>query len=235
MNSPQRIVVLTGAGISAESGISTFRDNNGLWENHRFEDLATPEAFVHHPKRVQRFYNLRRAQLHSVEPNAAHIALAKFEADFKGDFLLVTQNVDDLHERAGSQQPLHMHGELRKVRCTRCQAVHEHHQDISVDSRCPSCESPTLRPHIVWLGEMPLGLEQIDEAIQSCDLFISIGTSGHVYPAAGFVERANQVGARTLEINLEPSLNASAFNAAHHGPASQQVPAVLSSLIKKSR
>ena len=230
MGQYRNIVVLTGAGISAESGINTFRDNNGLWENHRIEDVATPEAFQRDPVLVQKFYNLRRAGLKEVVPNNAHKALAEFEKSFSGDFLLVTQNVDDLHDRAGNEKLIHMHGELLKSHCTTTGQVHRQRDDISSDSRCLCCNTTTLRPHIVWFGEMPLQMEAIYSALETCDLFISIGTSGNVYPAAGFVEVANQAGARTVEINLEPSRGADAFSEAVIGPASIKVPEFLSSL-----
>jgi len=230
MNKTQRIVVLTGAGISAESGINTFRDNGGLWENHRLEDVATPEAFQRNPELVQRFYNARRAQLAEVQPNAAHIALAEFEKSFSGEFLLVTQNVDHLHDEAGSENLIHMHGELLKSRCTNTDQIHHQSSAITDMSMCDCCGTATLRPHIVWFGEMPLYMDEIYTALDQCDLFISIGTSGNVYPAAGFVEVANASGARTVEINLEPSNGAAAFKEAIHGRASIEVPAFLNSL-----
>ena len=192
------IVILTGAGISAESGIKTFRASDGLWEEHRVEDVATPEAFQRDPELVQRFYNQRRAQIKSVAPNAAHFALAELERKWAGGYLLVTQNIDDLHERAGSKKLIHMHGEILKKRCGQSGRVDNCHDDLS---------GTTHRPHIVWFGEMPLEMERIGEALQSCDLFISIGTSGNVYPAAGFVAEAKRAGAETVEINLEPTHN----------------------------
>ena len=219
----RRIVVLTGAGISAESGLKTFRDADGLWENHRIEDVATPEAFVRDPALVQKFYNARRAQLASVKPNAAHLALAAFERQFGGQFLLVTQNVDDLHDRAGSRHLLHMHGELLKSRCLVSGRIFDQPGDITNEVMCPCCNRPTLRPHIVWFGEMPLYMDEIYQALEQCDLFVSIGTSGHVYPAAGFVEVANQAGAHTVEINLEPSRGEDAFAERIYGPATRSV------------
>lgn len=231
MTTPKRIVVLTGAGISAESGINTFRDNGGLWENHRLEDLATPEAFARDPNLVQRFYNGRRAQLNDVNPNPAHIALAEFERNFAGDFLLVTQNVDHLHQQAGSKNLIHMHGELKKSRCLNTGRIHNQQTDINATSLCECCNTPSLRPHIVWFGEMPLYMEEIYQALEQCNLFISIGTSGNVYPAAGFVEVANSVNARTVEINLEPSRGADAFQEAFHGPASVKVAEFLATII----
>lgn len=219
------IVILTGAGISAESGLRTFRDHDGLWENHRVEDVATPEAFRRDPRLVHRFYNLRRAQLSEVQPNAAHAALARLEREWPGEVLLVTQNVDDLHERAGSQNLIHMHGELNKVRCIRCEAVHAWSGDLDLESLCPACgRLQGLRPHIVWFGEMPLEMDRIYVALDACGHFASIGTSGHVYPAAGFVAGVG-AGARTVELNLEPSLLASAFQEACYGRASEVVPA----------
>jgi len=220
-----KVVVLTGAGTSAESGLSTFRDNDGLWENHRVEDVATPEAFDRDPELVQRFYNMRRASLKTVSPNPAHMALATAENHFKS-FLLVTQNVDDLHERAGSKQLLHMHGELLKKRCVQCHQIHPITGDLNAEDVCKSCQSKgSLRPHIVWFGEMPLYMDTIMSALMQCDLFVSIGTSGSVYPAAGFVEVANQSGAHTVELNLEPSDQNNQFKQSIHGPASEIVPA----------
>lgn len=226
-----RIVVLTGAGISAESGVRTFRDAGGLWEGHRIEEVATPEAFAAHPDRVQAFYNARRAQLKEVQPNAAHLALARLERDWAGEVLVVTQNVDDLHDRAGSRQLIHMHGELRKARCLRCHAVSAWEADLDARSRCPACdEAGRLRPHIVWFGEMPLDMPRIFEALDRCDLFVAIGTSGVVYPAAGFVQAVSP-WAETLELNLEPSAVESAFQTSRQGPASVLVPAWVEDLL----
>ncbi len=225
------IVILTGAGISAESGVRTFRDAGGLWEGHRIEEVATPEGYAANPDLVQTFYNARRAQLREVHPNAAHAALADLEARWPGPFLLVTQNVDDLHDRAGSRNLIHMHGELRKVRCTNCQTLHAWEVDLTEATPCPRCERRArLRPHIVWFGEMPLEMPRIFEALDQADLFVAIGTSGVVYPAAGFVEA---VGAHchTLELNLEPSAVASAFTEHRQGPATQLVPALVAELL----
>lgn len=227
----RRIVVLTGAGVSAESGVNTFRDNGGLWENHRIEDVATPEAFERNPTLVQRFYNLRRAQLATVQPNPAHRALADFEQQFEGDFLLVTQNVDDLHDRAGSSHLLHMHGELKKARCVKTHRIYDIDTDITDASLCPCCQQPNLRPHIVWFGEMPLFMDTIYQALERCDLFVSIGTSGHVYPAAGFVEVARAAGAHTVEINLEPSRVRDAFEERLYGKAGELLPEYLQRLL----
>lgn len=222
----QNIVVLTGAGISAESGIRTFRGAEGLWGNHRIEDVATPEAFVHNPRLVQRFYNERRRHLLSgvVTPNSAHRALAKLEREFSGDFLLVTQNIDDLHERAGSSNLIHMHGELLKARCSTSGQQFPIHSDLEISDSCRCCGlNGTLRPHVVWFGEMPLQMDTIYGALSQCDLFISIGTSGNVYPAAGFVECANLAGAHSVELNLERSNIGDAFAEHRYGPASEVV------------
>ncbi|WP_020559516.1 Sir2 family NAD+-dependent deacetylase [Thiofilum flexile] len=229
------IVILTGAGISAESGIKTFRASDGLWEGHRIEDVASPEGFKRNPKLVQQFYNQRRAQLNSgvVQPNQAHAALARLEQELAGKVLVVTQNVDDLHERAGTQQLIHMHGELNKVRCTACGAVSGWHTDVDANTPCNKCSSiGTLRPHIVWFGEMPFGMGKIEQALKTCDLFLSIGTSGHVYPAAGFVQVARAAGAHTVELNLEPSLVQSDFHESYQGKASELVPKYVERLLK---
>ena len=220
------IVILTGAGISAESGIPTFRGSDGLWEGHRVEDVATPEAFARNPKLVHQFYNMRRAALGTVKPNPAHAALARLEREFGGKVLIVTQNVDDLHERAGSKNVLHMHGELRKAWCLGCDNRTEWLEDLTEESRCPHCSREgRLRPDIVWFGEMPYEMERIDEALSGCDLFVSIGTSGNVYPAAGFVAMVRHMGrAHTLELNLDPSEGSLMFHETRHGPASLLVP-----------
>lgn len=227
MNNLPKVVVLTGAGISVESGIQTFRASDGLWENHRIDDVATPEGFGRNPQLVQRFYNERRRKLFdpAVQPNAAHIALARLEEKLGKNLLLVTQNVDNLHERAGSKNLIHMHGELLKVRCVWSGKEYVWEQDVTENDRCTCCQpSRPLRPHIVWFGEMPLEMERIYTALRECDYFISIGTSGNVYPAAGFVREANLSGAQTIELNLEPSLTRSAFKTAVHGKASEIVP-----------
>lgn len=229
----QRIVVLTGAGISAESGIRTFRDNGGLWEDHRIEDVATPEAYARDPALVQRFYNARRQQLldPALQPNAAHQALAKLEQQWPGDFLLVTQNVDNLHERAGSKNIIHMHGELLKSRCSACGEVHDQQADLDTVSPSPCCGHPGgLRPHIVWFGEMPLQMDTILAALHQCDLFVSIGTSGQVYPAAGFVSEALHSGARTLQINLDEH-STTLFQESRHGRAGELVPVWVEELL----
>ncbi|MET1113142.1 MAG: NAD-dependent deacylase [Allosphingosinicella sp.] len=225
MGEIRNIVVLTGAGISAESGLATFRGPDGLWEGHRVEDVATPEAFGRDPALVQRFYDARRAQLAEVEPNAAHEALSRLDSEWPGDLLIVTQNVDDLHERAGARRLLHMHGELKSAWCLACDSRMAWEAELSGGPPCPSCGEPGhLRPDIVWFGEMPYEMERIDRALLGCDLFVSIGTSGAVYPAAGFVQTARYAGARTLELNLEPSLGSVYFEEARAGPAGMMVP-----------
>jgi NAD-dependent deacetylase len=219
------IVILTGAGVSAESGLATFRGPDGLWEGHRVEDVATPEAFGRDPALVHAFYDARREKLGTVKPNAAHEALAQLDAEWPGELLLVTQNVDDLHERAGSRRLVHMHGELTKGWCLHCKERFGWTGPMGEAAECPSCEvSGMVRPDIVWFGEMPYEMERIDEALQRCDLFVSIGTSGAVYPAAGFVQTARYSGAQTLEMNLEPSLGSIFFDESRTGPASELVP-----------
>jgi NAD-dependent deacetylase len=233
MKTNPSLVILTGAGVSAESGITTFRASDGLWESHRVEDVATPEGFRRNPKLVQDFYNERRRQLKLSSPNAAHIALAELERDWPGPFLLVTQNVDDLHDRAGSRSLLHMHGELLKVRCRSCNEVSQWEEDVLPDSRCPFCQAEGwLRPHIVWFGEVPLGLDDISRVLQDCDYFAAIGTSGHVYPAAGFVQWVGP-DCHTIELNLEPSLVNNSFNESRFGPATQTVPAWAKELLSQ--
>ncbi len=220
----ERIVILTGAGISAESGIDTFRSAGGLWEQHKVEDVATPEGFARDPDLVLGFYDMRREALATVQPNPAHEALARLEREFSGELLLVTQNVDDLHERGGSQQVLHMHGELKSALCTSCGVRSPWKQTMADRPPCPVCAAPTLRPDVVWFGEMPYQMERIYSALEACDLFVSIGTSGAVYPAAGFVQEARAHGAETLELNLEPSEGSHFFAESRHGPAGQLVP-----------
>ncbi len=231
------LVVLTGAGISAESGVPTFRASDGLWCGHRIDEVATPEGYAANPALVQDFYNQRRRQLAEVEPNAAHHALAELAARWEGDFLLVTQNVDDLHDRAHEAimpapgfELIHVHGELLKGRCTRSGVVSPWPGDMAADEPSPDHPEGFIRPHIVWFGEMPLGTNRIDRALAHCDLFVSIGTSGNVYPAAGFVQQAHSVGARTVEINLEPTLGRSLFDEGVYGPATETVPAFFGGL-----
>lgn len=223
-------MVLTGAGISAESGLPTFRGMNGLWQGQRVEDVASPEAFEREPALVHDFYNGRRRALlaSGIEPNRAHRALADFEAGFAGDFLLVTQNVDDLHERAGSRRLIHMHGELLKKRCSACGDVTVARNDVRVSDQCAACGAAGgLRPHVVWFGEVPIEMDSIYDALERCDVFISVGTSGHVYPAAGFVEIAGQSGSHTIEVNLEPSVTESRFRQKYYGEAGIVLPDVL--------
>ncbi|MEO7240708.1 MAG: NAD-dependent deacylase [Sphingomicrobium sp.] len=222
----RNIVILTGAGVSAESGLATFRGPDGLWEGHRVEDVATPEAFGRDPALVHAFYDARRARLGAVEPNTAHRALARLDAQWPGELLLVTQNVDDLHERAGSTRLLHMHGELNSGWCLACNARFGWAGPIGEGAGCPNCgRAGQVRPDIVWFGEMPYDMERIEIALQRADLFVSIGTAGAVYPAAGFVQTARYCGARTLEINLEPSLGSVFFDESRIGQAGQLVPA----------
>ncbi len=230
--SPKSIVVLTGAGISAESGIKTFRAADGLWENHPIDDVATPEGFERNPSLVYEFYNQRRRQLLSdqVKPNAAHSHLAKFEHEFPGQFLLVTQNVDNLHERAGSQNLVHMHGELLKMRCLNSQLVFDIAKDFDFDTHCRCCRSPgNLRPHIVWFGEMPFQMNKINQALENCDVFVAIGTSGNVYPASGFYQTAKIRRAHTTELNLERT--GSGFDECIIGSASDIVPTYFEKLL----
>ena len=231
------LVVLTGAGISAESGVPTFRASDGLWCGRRVEDVATPEGYAADPALVQDFYNQRRRQLAQVRPNAAHRALAELAARWAGGFLLVTQNVDDLHDRAHAQTPpaagfelIHMHGELLKARCTRSGVVTEWAGDMTADQPSPHHPDGVMRPHIVWFGETPLQMERIERALAACDLFVSIGTSGAVYPAAGFVQAARHSGARTVEINLQPTSGARLFDEGVYGPATEAVPAFFDTL-----
>ena len=233
----RRIVILTGAGISKESGLDTFRDADGIWAKVSIEDVATPEAFARDPDRVHAFYNARRRGLLSdaVVPNSAHRALARLEAEWPGEVLLVTQNIDDLHERAGSRALIHMHGELLKARCLACGNVLPWDLDMGHDSACPACgELGRLRVHVVWFGEMPFEMERIYMALADCDLFLSIGTSGNVYPAAGFVQEARHAGnAHTVELNLEPSEGHSLFAERHYGPAGELVPAYVERLLRQ--
>lgn len=231
------IVVLTGAGISAESGVSTFRAADGLWMEHRIEDVATPEGFARNPALVQDFYNHRRRQLAEVQPNAAHRALAELAARWDGDFLLVTQNVDDLHDRAHVEAPpapgfelIHMHGELKKVRCTASGFVCDWHDDLDASHTSPHHPHGWLRPHIVWFGEIPLEMDRIERVLETCSLFLSIGTSGAVWPAAGFVQSARAAGARTVELNLEPTRISDLFDEGLYGPATVIVPEFLALL-----
>lgn len=226
------IVILTGAGISAESGVPTFRAADGLWEGHRVEDVATPEAFARDPALVHDFYDARRAHLAHVEPNAAHRALARLDAEWPGKLLIVTQNVDDLHERAGARRLLHMHGELKRGWCLDCDQRFGWATRMGEGAACPACNVVgSVRPDIVWFGEMPYEMEQIDAALGECDRFVSIGTSAAVYPAAGFVQTARYRGARCLELNLEPSAASIFFDETRLGVASELVPAWVDELL----
>ena len=228
------IVILTGAGISKESGLETFRDADGIWAKVDLEDVATPEAFVRDPLLVHRFYNDRRRGLldPSVQPNAAHAALARLEQAWPGEVLIVTQNIDDLHERAGSRRLIHMHGALLEQRCVHCAIVSDCRHDLSVELVCGNCGSGGgLRPNVVWFGEMPMEMERIGQALAECGLFLSIGTSGTVYPAAGFVREAAMYGTPSVELNMEPSEGASLFETAIHGPATEVVPAFVARLL----
>lgn len=235
-----RIVILTGAGISAESGISTFRDKDGLWSKVDYRDVATPEGFARDPERVLAFYNMRRKASAEAKPNAAHYALAHLESEFAARFgghvLVVTQNVDSLHEAAGTKNLLHMHGLHRQALCNKCNARHPwglDAPDLALDLACPSCRKPGgMRPDVVWFGEMPYYMDEIGAALGQADLFISIGTSGNVYPAAGFVAEARRYGAHTIELNLEPSEGASMFHEARHGKATEIVPAYVEDVLK---
>ena len=227
-----RIVVLTGAGVSAESGIATFRDADGLWEKHDPMEIATPEAFARNPELVYRFYNARRGQLDNVAPNAAHQALARLQQQFPGDVFLVTQNVDDLHERGGSSQVCHMHGELGKVLCGTCNTSVTATADYDGDSDCSACgKRGALRPDVVWFGEMPYHMEEIELRLMDCDLFVAVGTSGLVYPAAGFVQRALAHGALTVEVNKEVSDVTGFFHQQRKGPATREVAALVEELL----
>ena len=220
----KRIVILTGAGISAESGLGTFRDVGGLWSQYDLEEVATPQGFARNPALVHDFYNARRANMLDAAPNAAHAALARLEAEYPGEVLIVTQNVDDLHERAGSKNVLHMHGALSGAVCAACDHRWPAPRAMDPAAPCPACTAPMARPDIVWFGEMPFHMDEIGHALARADLFVSIGTSGEVYPAAGFVDEARACGVETLEINLEPSRVPGLFDRVIAGPATQAVP-----------
>jgi NAD-dependent deacetylase len=230
------IVILTGAGISKESGLETFRDPGGIWSKVRLEDVATPEAFARDPEQCHAFYNMRRARHRAsdVQPNAAHHALVHLENHWPGEVLIVTQNVDSLHDRAGSKNLIHMHGIYSQARCMHCEHVVDWPGDMTIHDLCLACnQSGGLRPNVVWFGEMPMEMERIHRALTNCDLFISIGTSGNVYPAAGFVAAVRKLtDAHTAELNLEPSQGATLFAEAHYGPATETVPAYVEGLLR---
>jgi NAD-dependent deacetylase len=233
MTAFQRIVVLTGAGLSAESGLATFRDKGGIWSRYDYRDVATPEGFANNPRLVYEFYNQRRRDGLHVRPNAAHAALARLEREYPGDVLIVTQNIDGLHEAAGSRNIIHMHGQMALALCSRCEARSPWVEDLSAELVCPACSTAGgMRPDVVWFGEIPYELDRIGAALATCDLFISIGTSGNVYPAAGFVAAAREVGAHTVELNLEPSEGANLFSERVHGPATEVVPAWVEQLLE---
>lgn len=225
MNQIRNIVILTGAGISAESGIDTFRSEGGLWEQHKVEDVATPAAFERDPDLVLRFYDMRREAIQTKLPNMAHAALGRLDAAWQGELLIVTQNIDNLHERGGAARVLHMHGQHLTAWCTWCDARVPWRTGLIDRPPCPACGARALRPDVVWFGEVPYRMEEIHAALRNCDLFVSIGTSGAVYPAAGFVRTARDLGAQTLELNLEPSKGSSWFHESRHGPATELVPA----------
>ncbi|KRF12389.1 NAD-dependent deacylase [Nocardioides sp. Soil797] len=229
------VVVLTGAGISAESGVPTFRDADGLWEGHRIEDVATPEAYEVRPSMVQKFYDDRRVALGDVEPNPAHEALARLEDVLGEDLLLVTQNIDDLHERGGSRRVVHMHGELLSALCRGCNRRSPWTEGLSDFPPCPRCGVSELRPDVVWFGEVPYEMDRIQRALMSTDVFVSIGTSGAVYPAAGFVQLARACGAQTLELNLVPSEGSAFFAEARHGRASDLVPLWVDEMLARTQ
>jgi NAD-dependent deacetylase len=232
------IVILTGAGISKESGLDTFRDADGIWSKVRLEDVATPDAFRRDPARVQAFYNMRRRNLlrPELKSNPAHFALARLEREWPGEVLLVTQNIDNFHERAGSRRLIHMHGEMLKARCAACDHVVANEADLTAGTPCAGCgRLGAMRPHVVWFGEMPFEMERIYTALAACSMFLSIGTSGTVYPAAGFVGEARAAGARTVELNLEPSHGGSHFHEAIHGPAGTIVPHFVEQLLAEAR
>lgn len=230
----RNIVILTGAGISAESGLRTFRAEDGLWENHPVEEVATPQGFRRDPDLVQRFYDERRANILAARPNPAHEALARLDAEWPGELLIVTQNIDDLHERAGAKRVLHMHGEGLSAWCTACDARHRWEGTLRDSPPCPACGETALRPDIVWFGEMPYRMDAIFAALASADLFVSIGTSGAVYPAAGFVQQAKSHGARAVELNLERSQGSHRFDETRLGPASELVPEWVEEVIERS-
>jgi NAD-dependent deacetylase len=229
----EKIVILTGAGISAESGLGTFRDEGGLWAQHAIEDVATPEGFARNPQLVHDFYNARRAQAADAKPNAAHNALARLEAEHPGEVLIITQNVDALHEAGGSKNVLHMHGILHGALCNACGHRWAASLAMAPSDPCPSCGAPAIRPDVVWFGEIPYGLDQIDDALSTADVFASIGTSGQVYPAAAYGQHARRLGAHTVELNLEPSAASRDFHECRLGKASEIVPLWVEELLNR--
>ena len=238
MNSKKskNIVILTGAGISAESGIKTFRGQGGLWEGHTIEEVATLQGFIRNPNLVHHFYNERRKALNhpSIKPNKAHFALSKLQKEWKGEVCVITQNVDNLHERAKQEGVIHMHGELLKISCLHCENIFEWKKNTNTALSCPECSKiKSLRPHIVWFGETPFEIKVIDEKLAKASLFISIGTSGNVYPAAGFVEQALLAGAQTIEINLQPSINQKLFQKTIYGKATKMIPLFVEQLLEE--
>jgi NAD-dependent deacetylase len=229
------IFVLTGAGISAESGIRTFRGASGLWEGHRVEDVASPAGFQRDPALVFEFYNVRRKKIRQSQPNAAHLALARLEREFPGTVTIVTQNIDDLHERAGSRNVIHMHGEALKARCRDCRNISPCENTLDETNQCPACQVVgRLRPHIVWFGEMPLFMDEIYLALSKANLFVAIGTSGQVYPAAGFAEAASSHGIRTIEVNPDSTQISPHFDERLRGPAGQKVTELVEQLLSPS-
>jgi len=229
----EKIVILTGAGISAESGLSTFRDEGGLWAQHRIEDVATPEGFARDPALVQSFYNARRVQAARVQPNAAHKALARLQRDWPGEVVIVTQNVDNLHEAGGAQDVIHMHGTLAGALCASCGHRWKSPPEMAVDEPCPSCGAPSARPDVVWFGEMPYYMDEIYDHLASATRFAAIGTSGQVYPAAAFVHEAQAAGAQTIEINLEPT--GGGFDDRLLGKATETVPLWVDRLLRHQK
>ncbi|WP_172328552.1 NAD-dependent deacylase [Mangrovicoccus sp. HB161399] len=228
-----RIVILTGAGLSAESGLGTFRDKDGLWTKYDLQDVATPEGFARNPELVTGFYNARRANLLDAAPNAAHEALARLEAGLPGEVLIVTQNIDNLHERAGSKAVWHMHGELMRALCHACGARWDAPREMRTSDACPACGKAATRPDVVWFGEYPYHMEEIWDALRAAELFVAIGTSGQVYPAAAFVQDASRAGAETLELNLERSEVSHDFDEARQGPATELVPAWVEEMLAR--
>jgi NAD-dependent deacetylase len=226
-----KIVILTGAGISAESGLGTFRDEDGLWTQYDLSEVATPEGFARNPDLVQTFYNARRANCRAATPNAAHAALARLQRDYPGEVVIVTQNVDDLHERGGAVDVIHMHGQLARALCAACDARWPAPAEMQVTDRCPECRAPATRPDVVWFGEIPYHMDEITAHLAGCTLFAAIGTSAEVYPAAGFVELAADARAHTVELNLAPSSMVSFFRETRPGPATQSVPAWVDELL----